>query len=217
MLWIIILIINFAFKRNTSPELSINKNKCSQPLVGDELRSNKNEERRAYMKEYMQKGRADAEFRRQETERDLQRRHDNIETRDKKNRAAKKRRVTNAEQVKEIEKRSKRKQKAKNPEHIREIDKQSFRKRKAKNPGYTKEMKRSVKVRKTDINLVHSTASRTEIQVQKASLPTTDNNKQDWPVASELVPGGMHFHFCLQRAIRSDKRSHGRISGNYFE
>ena len=25
------------------------------------------------------------------------------------------------------------------------------------------------------------------------------------------------FHFCLQRAIRSDKRSHGRISGNYFE
>ena len=24
--------------------------------------------------------------------------------------------------------------------------------------------------------------------------------KQDWPVASELVPGGMHFHFCLQRA-----------------
>ena len=35
--------------------------------------------------------------------------------------------------------------------------------------------------------------------------------KQDWPVASELVPGGMHFHFCLQRAVRSDKRSHGRI------
>ena len=24
--------------------------------------------------------------------------------------------------------------------------------------------------------------------------------KQDWPVASELVPGGMHFPFCLQRA-----------------
>ena len=55
----------------TSPDLSINKNKCSQPLVGDELRSNKNEERRAYMKEYMQKRRADAEFRKQETERDL--------------------------------------------------------------------------------------------------------------------------------------------------
>ena len=45
--------------------------------------------------------------------------------------------------------------------------------------------------------------------------------EQDWPVASELVPGGMHFHFCLQRArydhpIRH-KRSHGRIIGKNFE
>ena len=24
--------------------------------------------------------------------------------------------------------------------------------------------------------------------------------EQDWPVASELVPGGMYFPFCLQRA-----------------
>ena len=24
--------------------------------------------------------------------------------------------------------------------------------------------------------------------------------EQDWPVARELVAGGMHFHFCLQRA-----------------
>ena len=40
--------------------------------------------------------------------------------------------------------------------------------------------------------------------------------KQDWPVASELVPGGMHFPFCLQRA-RYDhpirQKVHGRISG----
>ena len=26
------------------------------------------------------------------------------------------------------------------------------------------------------------------------------NQKQDWPVASELVPSGMYFPFCLQRA-----------------
>ena len=28
--------------------------------------------------------------------------------------------------------------------------------------------------------------------------------KQDWPVASELVPGGMHFHFCIQNNALSD-------------
>ena len=39
--------------------------------------------------------------------------------------------------------------------------------------------------------------------------------EQDWPVASELVPGGIHFPFCFYNAhymiIRTDKWSHGRI------
>ena len=45
--------------------------------------------------------------------------------------------------------------------------------------------------------------------------------KQDWPVASELVPGGMCISISVYNAhdmiIRSDKRSHGRISGKNSE
>ena len=52
---------------------------------------NKNEKRRAYMKEYMGKRRSDAEFRKKENERDLERRYKNTEiTRAKKKEAKKK-------------------------------------------------------------------------------------------------------------------------------
>ena len=45
----------------------------------------------------------------------------------------------------------------------------------------------------------------TSAGIQSSHKQPTGSIKQDWPVTSELVPGGMHFHFCLQRAIRSDK------------
>ena len=48
------------------------------------------------------------------------------------------------------------------------------------------------------------------------TLKDVEYSKQDWPVASELVPGGMHFHSVYNAhdmIIRSDKRSNGRISG----
>ena len=68
-----------------------NKTKCGQSLVEDKLIVNKNKKRRAYMKEYMKKRRADAKFRKRENEKLLQSRHSSIETtREKRNKAARK-------------------------------------------------------------------------------------------------------------------------------
>ena len=43
----------------------------------------------------------------------------------------------------------------------------------------------------------------TDSQYTAATLTDAEchhKSQQDWPVASELVPGGMYFPFCLQRA-----------------
>ena len=109
-----------------------NKKKCGQTLVGDKL-IDKNEKRRAYMKEYMKKRRADTEFRKREKENSLQR-YSSIET------TAAKRKIINAERIREIDSKSFRKRKAENTEHIREINKQCFRKRKAENREHIREI-----------------------------------------------------------------------------
>ncbi|KAL9959430.1 hypothetical protein ACROYT_G032754 [Oculina patagonica] len=107
-----------------SSELT-NKIKCGQTSLGDNLIDRK-EKRRAYIREYMKKRRADPEFRKRENENSLQRIHKNIEaTREKNSKAARKRKMTNPEHLREIFKQSKRKQKEENPELIREVDKQS--------------------------------------------------------------------------------------------
>ena len=119
---------------------------CGQTLVGDKpefLKEpiDKKEKRRAYIKEYMKKKRADVEFRKKENENLQQRRHSNVEiTREKRKTDAIKGKMTNPELVREIDKQSKTKQKAENPEHIREIDKRSKSKCKAENPEQIREI-----------------------------------------------------------------------------
>ena len=72
----------------------LNDKQCSQISVGDKVVIDKNEKRRAYIKEYMymKKRRADAEFRKKENESLRQKSYcNNIEkTREEKRRAAKK-------------------------------------------------------------------------------------------------------------------------------
>lgn len=93
----------------------------------------------------MKNRRADPEFRKRENENSLQRKHKNIETtvatREKNNRAATKRKLTNPEHIREIKKQPKRKRRAENPEHFREIDKRSKYKNKAKIRGSAKQSK----------------------------------------------------------------------------
>ena len=137
-----------------------NNKTCDQSIV--EKKIDKHEKRRAdrsYMKEYMRKRRANADFRKRENQHSVQR-YNNTETiREKKNQTVTKRKMTNPESVREIDKRSKRKRRAENPDHIkeivkkssrrqkvenservREIDRNSFRKRKEKNPEHRKEV-----------------------------------------------------------------------------
>ena len=130
----------------------LNNKQCSQKSVEDKVVIDKNEKRRAYIKEYMKKRRADAEFRKKENESLRQRRYNNIEkTKAEQRRAATKRKMTNLEQVRENDKRSFRKRKAENPEHLREIGKKSFRKRKEENPEHIRKIcKKSFRKRKTE-------------------------------------------------------------------
>ncbi|XP_078343176.1 uncharacterized protein LOC144628926 [Oculina patagonica] len=128
-----------------STVVKTNKTKCGQTSVEDNLIDRK-EKRRAYIREYMKKRRADPEFRKRENENSLQKIHKNIETaREKNNKAASKRKITNPEHLREIFKQSKRKRKAKNPELIREVAKQSKRKRKAENPELIREIDKQSK------------------------------------------------------------------------
>ena len=146
-----------------------NNKTCDQSIV--EKKIDKHEKRRAdrsYMKEYIRKRRANADFRKRENQHSVQR-YNNTETiREKKNQTVTERKMTNPERVREIDKRSKRKRKAENPDHIkeiakkssrrqkvenseqvREIDRNSFRKRKEKNPEHRKEVdKQSFRKRK---------------------------------------------------------------------
>ena len=160
------------------------KKQCDQTLVKDKLQViDKNEKRRAYMKKYMKKRRADAEFRKRENESFVQRYNNNEATRENKNRAVQKRNMTDPEHAKEINKQSFRKRKAQNPELIREINKQSFRKRKAKNPEHRKQIdKQTFRKRKADnpehIRQVNrQTKIRKIVSNESASLPTNVNDQ----------------------------------------
>ena len=160
-----------------------NKKKCGQTLVGDKL-IDKNEKRRAYMKEYMKKRRADTEFRKREKENSLQR-YSSIETtaakrkiinaeriREIDSKSFRKRKAENTEHIREINKRSVRKRKAENPEHRKEIDKQSFRKRKAENPEHRKEIdKQSFRKRKAE-NPEHISVINRNVKLRKTIMCT---------------------------------------------
>jgi len=86
------------------------------------------------MEEYMKKRRASADFRKRESK--FHAKVQNIETiREKKKQTVTRRKVTNPEHEREIDKKSKRKWKtAENPNHIEEIAKKSSRRQKVKNP-----------------------------------------------------------------------------------
>ena len=131
----------------------LNKNWSGENLVEKKV-IDKNEKHRAYMKEYMKKRRADAEFRKKESQRVLQKRRDNSEiAREKKTEAEKKSTVANlqVQYKREIAKESKRKRKEQNPEHVREIDKESKRKRKRENAEHVREIdKESQRKRKRE-------------------------------------------------------------------
>ena len=47
---------------------------------------------------------------------------------------------------------------------------------------------------------MHDVAPIVSDQSVLADFDHRNKKKQDWPVASELVSGGMYFPFCLQRA-----------------
>lgn len=119
-------------------------NKCNQTSFGDKV-IDKNEKHRLQRRQYMKNRRADPEFRKRGNENSLQRKYKNIETtvatREKNNRAATKRKLTNPEHIREIKKQPKRKRRAENPEHFREIDKRSKYKNKAKIRGSAKQSK----------------------------------------------------------------------------
>ena len=59
---------------------------------------------------------------------------------DKRNKTASKRRMANADHVREINRQSFQKRKAGNPEHIREINKRAILKRKAENPEHIRQL-----------------------------------------------------------------------------
>ena len=63
-----------------------------------------------------------------------------LKHREKMNQTVAKRKITNPEHVREIDKKSKRKQKAENPDHIKEIAKKSSRRQKVKNPEQVREI-----------------------------------------------------------------------------
>ena len=179
----------------------LNDKQGSQISVGDKVVIDKNEKRRAYIKEYMKKRRADAEFRKKENESLRQKRYcNNIEkTREEKRRAAKKRKMANPEHVREIGKQSVKKRKEQNPEQIKEINKKSFRKRKAENPEHIREIQKQTKrkqgaknpehtcskqtnknatTRKTVANL-HATAPPAEMLFQNVQNPSKPQKNED--------------------------------------
>ena len=122
-----------------------NNKTCDQSIV-EKKKIDKHEKRRAdqsYMKEYMRKRRANADFRKRENQHSVQR-YNNTETiREKKNQTVTKRKMTNPESVREIDKRSKRKRKAENPDHIKEIAKKSSRRQKVENSEQSEKLTES--------------------------------------------------------------------------
>ena len=119
-----------------------NSETCDQSVF-EKQKMDKQEKLRAdrdYMKEYMKKRRANADFRKRENQNSIQR-YNNIEKiREKKKQTVIKRKMTNPEHVREIDKKSKRKRKAENPDHIKEIAKRSSRRQKVKNPEQVREI-----------------------------------------------------------------------------
>ena len=113
--WTQVKLIMFLQKKRGTGDQSIVKKKID-----------KHEKRRAdwgYMKQYMKKTRASADFRKRENQNSMQR-YNNIKTiREKKNQTATKKKMTNPVHIREIDKRSKRKGKTENPDHIKEISK----------------------------------------------------------------------------------------------
>ena len=96
-----------------------------------------------------------------------------MKKREEKRRAAKERKMTNPEHVREIGKQSFRKRKAENPEHMREIQKRTKRKQRAKNPEHTcsKQRNKNAKARQTVANL-HATAPPAEMVFQNVQNPS---------------------------------------------
>ena len=159
-------------KRSSNSDFQ-SKLKCGQTVVTNKF-IDKNEKQRAYMKQYMKKRRADAEFRKNENTYSQQR-YNNVETiKENKKKAFAKRRMTNlelareiekqsfrkrkaenAEHIREVDKCSKRKQREVNPEHVREIGKRSFKKRKVENPELVREINKSSKRKRTEMNPEH--------------------------------------------------------------
>ena len=148
-----------------------NKNKIDMTLTGSKDITDQKEKHKAYMKEYMRKRRTDPNFRNKEKKKICENRYKKIEA-EKRNKTASKRRMANADHVREINRQSSKRRRAENLEHIREIKRQSFQKRKAENPEHIREInKQSILKRKAENTEHIRQLGKQSFQKRKAQNP----------------------------------------------
>ncbi|XP_078383037.1 uncharacterized protein LOC144665645 [Oculina patagonica] len=131
------------------------------------------EKRRTYIRQYMQKKRADRQFRERENKQKQQKRRENLEnSRENQREAFTSYKQANPEKVKQSEKKAKTRQRESNLEKVRECQRRRFLKYKEANPEKVKQRDKKTKTKQRECNLEKvKECQRRGFQKRKAANP----------------------------------------------